>query len=311
MKKTVENDREIITDATEQEWLKLRTHDITSTDAAALFGISPYLTPYELWHRKKSGTVVSLAGNERMAWGSRLQDAIATGICKDNGWTEYRRKDEYVRLLKLPMGSSFDFEVSYGGAMPLLEIKNVDSLAYKNGWLVEGDNVEAPPHIELQVQHQLAVADRPRAYIGALIGGNRVVLIQRERDEHVIGALMDRVKSFWDTIDKNQEPQPDFQKDADFIRTLYRYAEPGRVLDASGNELLATLAVNYKKAAEAAKQLQAEKDGYKAQMLTLIGEASKVISDGFTISCGMIGPAQVSYTREGYRDFKVFTKKAK
>lgn len=295
----------------EQAWLTLRTQDITSTDAAALFGISPYLTPFELWHRKKAGTVVELEASERMRWGSRLQDAIAAGICKDNNWPEYRRKDEYVRWPVTRMGSSFDFEIAVNGDMPLLEIKNVDSLAFKEGWLIDGDSVEAPPHIELQVQHQLAVADRKKAYIGALIGGNRVVLIERDRDDQVIAALLARTKQFWDTIDNNIEPEPDFQKDAEFINRLYRYAHPGKVFNADGNELLQTLAVNYKKAADAAKTLQAEKDGYKAQMLTIIGDAAKVIASGFTISCGLIGPAHVEFDRAGYRDFKVFTKKAK
>lgn len=309
MNKIIENDREIISGATETEWLELRTHDITSTDAAALFGISPYLTPFELWHRKKSKTVVALEPNERIRWGSRLQDAIAQGICIDNEWEAYRRKDEYVRMLKIPMGASFDFEFHQGGEMPLLEIKNVDSLVFKEGWIVDGDHVEAPAHIELQVQAQLAVADRKKAYIGAFIGGNRVVLIERERDDQVIQALQNRVQQFWDTIDSNVEPDPDFQKDADFIKRLYRYADPGKVIDASGDTLLAKLVMQYKQAADAEKLLETEKEGYKAQMLTMIGDASKVVAPGYSISAGLIGPAHVEYERKGYRDFRVFTKK--
>jgi predicted phage-related endonuclease len=232
-------------------------------------------------------------------------------ICKDNGWTEYRRKDEYIRWPAMRMGSSFDFEVTHGGKMPLLEIKNVDSLAYKDGWTVEGDSVEAPAHIELQAQQELAVADREVIYIGALVGGNRVVLIKRERDEHVIGALLSRVKQFWDSIDNNIEPEPDFQKDAKFIARLYNYSDPTKVLDATGNELLAKLAANYKKAGDIVKEVQAEKDGYKAQMLTLIGDAAKVVAPWGSISAGLIGPKHIEYEREGYRDFRVFEKKAK
>ena len=29
----------------------------------------------------------------------------------------------------------------------ILEIKNVDSLAFKEGWIVDGEDVQAPPHI--------------------------------------------------------------------------------------------------------------------------------------------------------------------
>lgn len=304
-------EREVIQPADEAAWLKLRTQDITSTDAAALFGISPYLTPFELWHRKKQGTVVQLEANERMQWGTRLQDAIAAGICQDQGWKEYRRKDEYVRWPAARLGSSFDFEVIHGGEMPLLEVKNVDSLAYKDGWLIDGDTVEAPPHIELQVQHQLAVSDRQLAYIGALIGGNRVILIRRERDEAIINALIKKSQDFWKSIDENKPPEPDFERDAAFISKLYRYADPRKVLNADGDDSLASLAFEYKRVGNEIKELQSEKDGYKAQMLTMIGDAAKVIAPGFSISAGLIGPTEISYTREGYRDFKIYIKKAK
>lgn len=304
-------ERQIILPKSEAEWLKMRTLDITSTDAAALFGISNYCTPYELWHRKKTGTSVEYKEPEWTRWGKRLQDSIAAGVCEDNGWTAYRRKDEYIRWDAMRMGASFDFEVTHGGEMPLLEIKNVGEWALKQGWIIDGDNVEAPPHIELQVQHQLAVCDRKKAFIAALIGGNRVILIERERDDHVINALLSRVKQFWDSIDNNIEPEPDFQKDADFISRLYKYADPSKILDATGNELLATLAANYKKAGEIVKDVQAEKDGYKAQILTMIGDASKVIAPWGSISAGLIGPKHIEYEREGYRDFRLFAKKIK
>ena len=61
--------RESIIPASEEEWLKLRTLDVTSTESPALFGLSPYMTKFELWHRKKSGEVYTIKDNERMFWG--------------------------------------------------------------------------------------------------------------------------------------------------------------------------------------------------------------------------------------------------
>lgn len=317
-------DVEIITEYTPEEWHNLRAQDITSTDAAALFGISPYLTPFELWHRKKQAAVVEFEPSERMKWGTRLQAAIAKGIGDDNEWL-VREMPEYIRHVKLAMGSSFDFQIhgfhQYGFdeeerkrrtaefKPAILEIKNVDSLAFKDGWLVDGDDVEAPAHIELQVQHQLAVSGLKLAYIGALIGGNRVVLIKRERDESVIDSLKLRIAAFWDSIDRNIEPKPDFERDAAFIAKLYRYAEPNKVITAT--MAMESLALKYKAFKNAAKISENEADAAKAELLTLIGNAEKVQGDGFTISAGVIGPTHVEYERKGYRDFRVFTKKAK
>lgn len=310
-----QGDVEIITDYTQEEWLKLRSQDITSTDAAALFGISPYLTPFELWHRKKSGLVIELEPSIRMKWGTRLQDSIAAGIAEDQGW-EVRRMSEYIRHVKRAMGASFDFEFSPAEGSPdpesgLLEIKNVDALAFKDGWILDGDHVEAPAHIELQIQHQLAVSGNRHAYIGALIGGNRVVLIRRERDEKVIAALETKIDKFWYDIDHNIEPKPDFVKDADFIKTLYKFAEPGKIFDAAGNIVLTEMVKRYKAHGAAAKEAKDQQDALKAQLLIIFGDAEKVFGDGWTISAGMIGPTHVEYDRQGYRDFRVFAKKIK
>lgn len=321
MKLITVGEKQIIEGHTPEEWHKLRSTDITSTDAAALFGISPYLTPYELWHRKKSAMIAAFEPSERMKWGTRLQDSIAAGIAEDNQWG-LRRMDEYVRLPQLSMGASFDFcidSVSLGkddagndmrrNDVGLLEIKNVDAMAFKDGWILEDEQQEAPAHIELQVQHQLAVSGLTRAWIGALVGGNRVVLIRRDRDEDVISALKNRVEMFWKSIRDNVEPKPDFERDAKFIASLYRYSEPGKVMTATKE--ITEIAASYKAAGSEAKEWEAKKQAAKARILTLIGDAERVIGEGFSISAGMIGPCEVKYAREGYRDFRINVKKTK
>jgi predicted phage-related endonuclease len=35
-------------------WLELRSQNINSTESACLFGISPYITEFELYHRKQT-----------------------------------------------------------------------------------------------------------------------------------------------------------------------------------------------------------------------------------------------------------------
>ena len=71
---------ETINPTDKKHWLECRTKDITSTEIAGLFGFSPYTTEFEIWHTKKAGTIVEIAGNERMKWGTALQDAIAAEI---------------------------------------------------------------------------------------------------------------------------------------------------------------------------------------------------------------------------------------
>lgn len=290
----------------EMQWLDLRTKDLTSTEVAALFGASPYFTAFELWHRKKGSISVGFQENDRVVWGKRLEEAIAEGVAEDQGWS-VRRKVEYMRIPSLRLGASFDFDIEGGG---LLEIKNVDSLAFRDGWIVdEAKNVEAPPHIEIQVQHQLMVSAAPFAYIAALVGGNRVVLIRREPDPSIFEAIKLKAATFWNSIDMNEAPKPDFSTDLDTISRLYGYSTPDKVMDASESQELFDLASIYRVSGEQEKLAKSRKDAAKAEILTLIKDAEKVLGNGFSISAGTVGSAPIAYTREGYRTFRVNWKK--
>jgi len=133
---------------TKEAWLSDRHKDVTSTQVAALFGCSPYTTPFKLWHEKQASVPVAITQSERMTWGTRLESAVATGIAEDEKLT-VRRLPYYIRNEELRLGASFDYEIT--GSDGLLEVKTVDGMQFKRGWIVDGEHVEAPPHIELQV----------------------------------------------------------------------------------------------------------------------------------------------------------------
>ena len=313
---------ETINPTDKKHWLECRTKDITSTEIAGLFGFSPYTTEFEIWHTKKAGTIVEIAGNERMKWGTALQDAIAAEIAKEQGWT-IRRMDEYMRDTDLRAGASFDFSIEnlrivsvpddmLGKPTGLLEIKNVDSLAFRDGWTEDdAGNIEAPLHIEIQVQHQLMVSGRAFAYLGALVGGNRLVLIKRDRNEAVITSIKIKIKDFWASIESNTPPKPNFERDAKFISTLYNYADPGKLLDVRENEDFMNMAREHKRLGDIAKDAETKREALKAQMIMVIGDAEKIEGGEFSISAGIIGECEVAYTRKAYRNFKPTWRKQK
>lgn len=299
---------EVIVPENETAWKHLRTKDVTSTEVPALFDCSPYLTDFELHHRKAKGEIVEIESNDRMFWGQQLQDGIAGGIRVQQGW-DVRPMREYMRLPDFRLGASFDYTIGGDG---LLEIKLVDGLQFKEGWIVDGDNVEAPPHIELQVQTQLAVSGRSFCYIGALVGGNRLVLIKREPDTKVIKAILSKVETFWQNVEANTPPTPDFAKAAGFIAQLYAQSTAGKVLDAKGDTTLSALVKKYQEHGADEREAKALKDAAKAQLLMAIGDHEKVFGDGFTISAGTVKATRVeAFDRSAYRNFRVFEKAAK
>lgn len=300
---------------TKEAWLQARSLDVTSTEVSALYGLSPYLTEFELWHRKVAAEVTSFEPNERMKWGTALEPVIAASAAEENNWI-IRRLDCYARIPEARMGASFDYEILVDdGPNGILEIKNVDGLVFNRTWVDHGDgNLEAPEHIELQVQHQLEVYGLDYAYIVALVGGNSLKVIRRERDR-VIGAdIALRVAAFWVTVHGGTPPKPEFPADNDFIcKTLRANANGGEV--AHSTPEIDELLERYRHAASELSSYEEIKDTIKARLLDRIGTASKILSPLGTVTCGttkdsvgtLITPDMVGTyygARRGYRQFR-------
>ena len=316
--------RQIIRPRDDAHWHALRANDITSTDVAALFGLSPYKTHFELWYEKKQLDESQFRENARVTWGKRLEAVIAQGIAEDNGFS-FRPMPEYIRLEGLRLGSSFDFRVLSEGphagmitssAFDRLsdahfEIKNVDWLRFRDTWIIDGDFIEAPAHIELQVQHQMLVSGLRRAYIGVMVGGNDIRVIEREADEPTQRAILSAAKAFWASIDSNTPPKPVMPDDAAAVIRLNSFAEPGKLLDGRHDAELVEMIARYSALGRDVAKLQDEREVVKAELLERIGDHEKVLLDGFTVSAGMVAPTTVeTYVRKGYRNFRVTAKKA-
>lgn len=325
--------RETIECADEAAWLALRQKDLTSTECAALFGCSPYMTEYELFQRKTGQLVEEFKSNPRIVWGNRLEAAIAYGIAEDYGLIVQPKK-HYMRIPELRMGSSFDFEVTgivdgFSGdevfrdlfrenPSILVEVKNVDGLQFKRGWIADEAGIEAPPHIELQVQHQMEVADAEYVIVAPLVGGNTPRPFFRKRNREYGAMIRAKVAEFWARVDAGQAPEPDYSKDGDTIARMLAN-DNGQTVDMSGNNRLAELVAEYQNAAADEKAAKARKDAAKAESLLIIGEAAKVIGSGFSISATsvkgsegrLITEADIGSRvggRSGYRGFRISTK---
>lgn len=305
--------RQIITPDSEAHWLALRTEDLTSTDVAALFGLSPYKTAFELWHEKRAGERAVFEENTRMRWGRRLEASVAEGIIEDNDWCG-RPFKEYARLTGVRLGASFDWRIHAHPDAPgtasdsdddaILEIKTVDFLAFRDGWTIEEGFIEAPPHIELQVQHQMLVSGLRRAYIGVMVGGNRIEVIERSADDAVHAGILAKAAEFWQSIEDGRAPDPVMPDDADAVIAMNQFAEPGKLLDARGDDELATLLQQYQQYGLDERVAAEHRKVLKAEILQKIGDAEKVITGIGKISAGIVGPAEVAYTREAYRNFR-------
>jgi len=306
----------------QHQWLTERAKDVTSTEVSALFGLSPYLTEFELFHQKRDAVVVKIEPNERMKWGNRLESAIAQGAAEDMGWN-IAKLNVYMRDQAARIGSSFDFKIKSSANGPgILEVKNVDWVQYQKNWIDDGNgNIEAPEHIELQVQHQMEISGFEWCAIVALVGGNEQKIVLRNRDRDIGKSIREKTGEFWNRVLQNQPPSADYTRDAEFIiKQLRRDSVEGLVAEADAE--LEDMIKQYEFVRKEAADLEKIKEQRRAEILDRIGPASKVLTSFGTLSTGqvkgrsgtLITPQMVGTVigaTEGYRSFRFYPKKEK
>lgn len=280
-------------------WLRLRHQNLNSTEISCLYDCNPYKTRFELWNEKNLPDPISIEESSRMKWGSRLQDVIAQGIAEDNDW-KIRPVPEYLYIPKLGIGSSFDFRIEESINF---EIKKIDGLIYRREW----SDTEPPLHIAFQVQTQMGVAGLDRTILGCLIGGNETKTMEIDFIQDVWIDIQVKVKEFRAL---KVAPEPDFERDAEYIRQLYNRVNPGKIISA--DERVSALADAYISASQQLKEIEKRRDGYRSEILTLINDAEKVLGEGFSISCGVTNETVVpSFVRKASRGFRLYDKRVK
>lgn len=291
--------REFITPESREHWLKLRTQDITSTECAALFSVSKYNSMFEIWHAKHDHREIPFEPNIRTIIGKHLEAGIAGIACELNNWTA-KPMDCYARIPALKLGASFDWEITLeSGVKAILEIKNVDYLVYKKEWInQETGEEEAPPHIELQVQHQMLASGYEWAVIFALVGGNQPVTLIRQADEKIQRSIVRRVQRFWHSIHQHNEPEPEYARDYIAIASIKTHVEAGKTIDTCPE--ITELVKAWHIANEAEKQASTNKKAAAGELIIKLGDAQYVNTPDYKVSC--------STTRNGNRTCRVLVR---
>lgn len=308
--------RETLSFSNESDWLEARKGDVTSTEAAGLFGAGSYdnsRTFYELYNIKAGLlTPAAFKGSDRTKWGNRLEAAIALGIAEDHGVIVEPFK-VYMRIPELRMGSSFDFKIvgladGFDGeetvrnmfrdhGVGVMEVKNIDSLQFRRQWIDDGESIEATPQIEMQVQHQLEVADLNWSLIAPLVGGNTPKVVIRKRDREVGEMICEKVAELWERIAEGNPPEPDFERDADTISKLY-VNNNGLEVDLSENGRLIALCAEHEAAKVAKQEAEKRQKAAKAEILTIIEAAKTVHAGAFKIGAGTNKESYRAYHRD-------------
>jgi predicted phage-related endonuclease len=282
---------------------EFRARVVGASEVAALFGVSPWLTHFELWHRK-NGTIATpefnarnVDGspvNSRIHWGVKLENLIIQEACERWGYEPVEtpgRVDNGAGLGGHPDRVVWCPERK---AKVVLEAKSVDWLQRKK-W---GD--EPPTQYLLQPNTYAGLLGAERFDVVTMVlGGNTDIERSQNAFRPRLYAETERmVVEFWASVRAGKPPKPDYSRDGATIQEVI--GEPTEALiDLTRNNRAGLLAADFLDAKARMKAAETEMEAAKAEMLELIGDAGLAQLEGYRIACGMTkGSAGTLITEE-------------
>jgi putative phage-type endonuclease len=211
---------------------------IGGSDAAAVLGLDPYRTPVHVW-LEKTGQAEPNVESEAATWGKRLEPLLAQAV-EEHGYVtmpapaETLRHHEHEFIVAHLDGYASTSAYEPFDPMGVLELKTA-GFRSAAGW----DDEQIPLAYQVQGAHYLAVTGLPFVIFGCLIAGQRFVVRRMERDEEVIGLLVEREAAFWQLVQDGTPPPPDgSQASTELLKRLHP-ASTGEIvtLDHLGGDL--------------------------------------------------------------------------
>lgn len=222
-------------DMTRDNWLENRRKGIGGSDVGAICGLNKWKSPVEVYLDKMGELPHEDQESEAAYWGNVMEDVVAKEFEKRTG-KKVRRRNSMFHHKEYPwMLANIDRDVV--GEDALLECKTASAFLAQE-W--KGD--EIPESYLLQVQHYLAVTGYSKAYIAALIGGNKFICKEIDRDEELVQYLIDIEKDFWcEHVEKKIPPIMDCSEASkELMKNLYPESKENSemLLDFEAGELV-------------------------------------------------------------------------
>lgn len=277
----------------EADWLEARKQDVTSTEAAALFGLNPYKSRLKLWHIKAGNINDDFEESPFSVWGRRLQLPVGLGICEDEGWEGFDLTGYYLRDPSINSGSSLDMRVQCRArGRGHLEIKVAEEFRESDGW---GKN-SAPLWYEFQMQMQMHEAHKHGdpfdfSCLGTLGRRQQTRLLFRQYDPKAGELIDNEIKEFWASIKADKPPAPDYAADGDILSLLAKPVRAGEGRNLSQDNRAVELIHEYAALEQAAKphlekikEFNAKKIAIKNELHYKIGNAETAIIGDYIVS---------------------------
>lgn len=198
----------------EAEWLSTRKNTIGGSEAAAIVGLDPWVSPYTLYMRKKD----RLAEPETSLpaeFGSFAEEFVARKFEEQTG--KRVRKENAIIYNSDYQFAHANIDRKIVGENAGLECKTTSALNLK-----QFKGGEFPAKFYVQCMHYMLVCGFDRMYLACLVGNSKFLIFTIERDEAEIRALAAAEMEFYALMQNDTPPEVSaWDCDAETLSALY------------------------------------------------------------------------------------------
>lgn len=250
------------------EWYEARRTGVTSTDIAAILGVSPYSSEGDIARGKlygeeeptDPGTVRRLRVGRAVEAVIRAEDEAEHGI-------RLRAVRRLVIHPTIPWAmTSLDFERV--GEKTIVEAKSSRSRDWDDG---------LPDHVEVQVRWQMGVAGYPRAHIAVLRFGSDLACFDVDHDPSVFEGLIAIAEDFRTRLAAGGP----FSESRDSIGRAYPFDSGATML---ADQELEHLVAQFEAARQTRQLAEAREEDRKLAIKSRMGEAALLVGRGWRIT---------------------------
>ncbi len=247
-------------------WLKARRAGIGASDIAAIMGISPWSTSFQVW-ASKVAEIPEDEGTEAMLMGRAIEGFILDQWEKKN--QAVLDRGCLIRSTDVPvMMATLDGATLTSKGVAVVEAKN------RSEW--SWDSV--PEYYYAQVQWQLSVTGYKIGYLIVLFAGRRLETFEIKADADYQTAQVAAAGEFWKLVEDN-EPPPTEGADNPLMASLW----PNHTEQAI--EISADAAVELYEARSADKVASGRRDAAEAAIKAILGKDADTAVVGQQVIC--------------------------
>jgi len=217
---------EVVSQEQFYDWRDAHNTGIGASQIAAVLGEHRFGSRLRVWAEKVGRMEpADLSDIEAVQMGIELEPFVATKYQQRTGRNVSQagvllRSDEHPWAIATPDYWTMDDDGTWN--IPV-QIKTTSAFRI-NDW------AEGPPReVWWQVQHEMLVTGAPWASVGVLVGGQKFMWADVQRDEMAITRIIEEGSEFWSLVESNTYPDPDANS-AESISGMFPRAAEGETL---------------------------------------------------------------------------------